>query len=208
VRERDRLRDLATRRLASQAAFDVQAAQAEAAEASWREAQAALRELRDGTRDEQLRQAARSVEQAEAAVRELQLTGVRLEVRAPRDAVVDALPWKVGERPPRGATVVVLLAGTPYARIRVPADRRLQVEVGTPARVRVDGVDAALRGRVRHLSGEAAFTPYYSLSQGDRSRLSYLAEVEILDPAAAALPAGLPVEVELLPGRAQGGGTR
>jgi HlyD family secretion protein len=48
---------------------------------------------------------------------------------------------------------------------------------------------------VRELAHEAAFTPYYALTQHDRGRLSYLAEVEISGPGADDLPTGVPVEV-------------
>ena len=53
----------------------------------------------------------------------------------------------------------------------------------------------ALKGTVRYVSAEAAFTPYYALTQKDRSRLAYLAEITLDDPAAQALPAGLPIQV-------------
>jgi HlyD family secretion protein len=48
---------------------------------------------------------------------------------------------------------------------------------------------------VRYVSAEAAFTPYYALTQKDRSRLAYLAEITLDDPAAQALPAGQPIQV-------------
>jgi HlyD family secretion protein len=48
---------------------------------------------------------------------------------------------------------------------------------------------------VRYISAEAAFTPYYSLTQKDRSRLAYLAEITLDDANAAALPAGMPIQV-------------
>lgn len=199
-RERRRLQDLVARQLVSQVAYDQQASVRSAAEASLREAEASLRELQQGTRAEQRRQAERAVEQAAAALKELQIGRGRLEVRAPREAIVDALPWRVGERPTRGATVAVLLAtGAPYARIHVPAALRLQVKVGSSATVRVDGLATPLTGRVRYVASDAEFTPYYSLTEADRSRLSYLAEVELPGAEAAALPAGVPLEVELPP---------
>ena len=42
--------------------------------------------------------------------------------------------------------------------------------------------------------GEIAWRP--TPEQRDRSRLSYLAEVVLTDPAAAVLPTGIPVEVD------------
>ena len=62
---------------------------------------------------------------------------------------------------------------------------------------RVDGVDRSWRGRVRFISSEAEFTPYYALTAADRSKLSFLAEVTFEDADAAKLPSGLPVDVVL-----------
>ncbi|MND04156.1 hypothetical protein D3C83_243040 [compost metagenome] len=50
---------------------------------------------------------------------------------------------------------------------------------------------------MRFVSSEAAYTPYYSLTEHDRSRLAYRAEVDLeLDDAAQALPAGVPVSID------------
>ncbi len=202
ARERQRLKDLLARRSLSAGRFRHQQSCAGnyATDAAWRAAEAQLLELQRGTRVEQLRQARQAVEQGRAALKELQLTSGRLEVRAPVNAYVDALPWRPGERPPRGSTVAVLLeTGAPHARIHVPASMRLSTRVGMRAVVRVDGIDTPFTGRVRYLAIDAEFTPYYSLTEADRSRLSYLAEVELDGAAAAELPAGVPVEVDLQP---------
>jgi HlyD family secretion protein len=45
------------------------------------------------------------------------------------------------------------------------------------------------------ISSEAAFTPYYALTERDRDHFSYLAEIDLVDEAARDLPTGLPVEV-------------
>ena len=77
----------------------------------------------------------------------------------------------------------------------VLAPLRVRVGPGSRARVRIDGVDAPLEGRVRMISREAVFTPYFALTQHDRSRLAYLAEVDLSDGVAGDLPTGIPVEV-------------
>ncbi len=198
VRERDRLLDLVSRSLVSKSDADRQAAAASAAEASLHEAEADLRELQQGTRAEQLAQARRAADSARAHLAGLETSASRLEVRAPVAATIDALPYRVGEKPARGATVAVLLATTaPYARIHVPAPLRARVKVGTVATLRVDGIDQAFRGQVRFVASDAEFTPYYSLTAADRSRLSFVAEVVFDSEDAAAIPSGVPVDVTL-----------
>lgn len=200
VRERDRLLDLVRQNLVSRSQADQQVAAANAAEASLHEAESALRELQEGTRAEQVTQARQAADSARANLRALETSSARLEVRSPITGVIDALPFHVGEKPARGATVAVLLADTaPYARIHVPAPMRARVKQGTTATLSVDGVDRGYRGHVRFIASEAEFTPYYSLTAADRSRLSFLAEVEFDEPEARELPSGVPVNVSLAP---------
>jgi HlyD family secretion protein len=198
VRERDRLLGLARQSLVSQSEADRQVAAAHAAEASLREAESDLRELQEGTRAEQLAQAIQAADSARATLRAMETSSARLEIRAPVAGIIDALPFHVGEKPARGATVAVLLAdGAPYARIHVPAPLRAQVKTGTAARLRVDGVGHAFEGQVRFIASDAEFTPYYSLTAADRSRMSFLAEVVFNDAEARNLPSGVPVDVIL-----------
>lgn len=198
VRERDRLLELVKRSLVSKSEADRQASVAQTAEANLHEAEADLRELQEGTRAEELAQARQAADSARASLAGLQTTASRLEVRAPVDSVIDALPYHVGEKPVKGATVAVLLAiKAPYARIHIPEQMRVRVKVGTAARIHVDGLERGFSGQVRFVSSEAEFTPYYALTAADRSKLSYRAEVAFNDADAAALPAGLPLDVTL-----------
>lgn len=198
VRERDRLLGLVARSLVSQSEADRQVAAANSAEASLSEAEADLRELQEGTRSEQLAQAKQAADSARANLQGLETTSSRLEVRSPIAGVIDSLPFHVGERPARGATVGVLLANTaPYARVHVPTPIRARVKPGTQATLKVDGVDRSFKGQVRFIASEAEFTPYYSLTAADRSRLSFLAEVVFDDAEALSLPSGVPVDVTL-----------
>jgi HlyD family secretion protein len=198
ARERDRLLDLVKQSLVSKSDADRAVAAANAAEADLHEAEASLRELQEGTRSEQLAQARQAADAARASLKQLETTSARLEIRAPIDGTIDALPYRVGEKPTRGATVAVLLSNAaPFARVHVPEPMRSRVKIGTAATLRVDGVDVAFKGQVRFVSSEAEFTPYYSLTAADRSKLSFLAEVVFEDAAAATLPSGVPVDVTL-----------
>lgn len=205
VRELARAEELVKQRLISQSELDQTRAAREASAAAAREAEAALTELLNGTRIEQINQARAALAAAESARRQLEITDARLIVRATRSGVVDALPYKAGERPPRGATVAVLLADTPaFARVYVPEPLRARVLPRTRALIYVDGVENPLEGFVRWVASDAAFTPYFALTQRDRSRLAFLAEVEVTDGRVSTLPAGVPVEVRILEGQVAG----
>jgi len=163
-----------------------------------KQAQARLNLLLEGTRIEAVEQAEAQLRQADAELARLQVSANRYEVIAPRDGRIEALPYKLGERPPAGAPVVVMLAdGTPYARVYVPETLRTQFVPNTRVAVHVDGVHQDFAGSVRFVSAEAAFTPYYALTQEDRTRLSYVAEINLTDSAARDLPSGIPVQVGL-----------
>ena len=97
---------------------------------------------------------------------------------------------------------MLLAAGQPYARVFIPEPQRASVRAGSPAIVRIDGTKRDWRAEVRYVSSDAAFTPYYALNERDRSRLSFLAEVVLTEPAAAGLPTGMPVEVTMLKNQA------
>ena len=100
-----------------------------------------LLRLDDATIRTRLDQARDALNQAESQRRELEVSAARLTVRALVDAIVESLPYKLGERPPMGNPVVVLLKyREPYARVYVPEPLRAQVAAGTLADIRVDGV--------------------------------------------------------------------
>ena len=70
------------------------------------------------------------------------------------------------------------------------------INVGTSLVVHVDGIETTYTGTVRWIALEPAFTPYYTLTSSERSRLVYLAEIT-LSTDARDLPAGIPAQVEL-----------
>jgi HlyD family secretion protein len=195
-REFERVNQLVERKLLSASSRDQARARRDAALAARDQSRARLRLLQEGTRPEQVRAAEAAVQRSQAVLAELETSAALYEVRASRAGWIEALPYKLGERPPTGAPVVVLLAvGTPYARIHVPEPLRARVGAGSRVAVTVDGIDGVLDGTVRFISAEAAFTPYYALTQKDRARLSYLAEIDLDDARAASLPVGMPVQV-------------
>ena len=72
----------------------------------------------------------------------------------------------------------------------------MHVTPGKAATIHVDGLATPIPGRVRWVAAEAAFTPYYALTERDRGHLTYLAKIDI-DDDRERLPDGVPVEVDL-----------
>ncbi len=202
-KEYDRIEKLVADGMLAASALDRQRALRDSAQADELAARERLGELEHGTRAEVVEQAAAALAAARARVAGLELSQSRHRVVAPRAGVIDALPYELGERPPAGAPLVVLLAaGQPYARVFIPEARRAGVAPGSAATVRMDGTDRDWQAEVRYVSTEASFTPYYALNERDRGRLSFLAEVVLSEPDAAALPTGMPVETRLTEARA------
>ncbi len=189
--------------LASDAIRDRAQAARDNAKAQLESLEANLEELLTGTTPEELRQAEEAVSQGIARLASLEIDLERHSSVAPVDSVVDSLLFEVGERPAVGQPMAILLSGKqPHARVFVTESLRVRVAPGTRARLFVDGLEQALDGRVRWVANEAAFTPYFALTEHDRGRLSFAAKVDVLNRDER-LPDGVPVEVELL----IGGGT-
>ncbi|HWP94168.1 MAG TPA: HlyD family efflux transporter periplasmic adaptor subunit [Gammaproteobacteria bacterium] len=192
-----RITALREKNLASDAELERARAEHDAAQAAHDEARAVLAALEAGATREELAQARARLAEAEASLRAQEVRFARLAIRAPRAGTIEALPYEAGERPPAGGVVAVLLADTPvYARVFVPEPLRARLTAGVEAVIRVDGLERVFAGRVRYLASEATYTPYYALTERDRSRLSFVAEIELTEPEAAALPAGVLVTVD------------
>ena len=196
--EFQRAKDLLEKELASPQTRDRAKAELDAAEANLEFRKAQLEELLAGTTVEELAQAEQALQQAQARRDNATVDVERHRLVAPVDGLFDTRLFEPGERPPAGQPVAVMLGGSqPYARIYVPERLRARVRPGTDARIAVDGIDASIGGRVRWVAHEAAFTPYFALTERDRGRLTYLAKVDI-EAQQERLPDGVPVEVELL----------
>lgn len=181
------------------AASDVDRARAAAGNtrAQVRAAREALLELQHGTRREELAQGQAALQAARAQAVAEQATLAKLHVVAPRDGLVDTLPYRLGDQAPLGGPLAILLVGdAPYARIYVPEPIRTRVHVGSRVSVHVDGHDGPLHGAVRMIRSEPSFTPYYALTGKDATRLVYLAEIALAPSEARGLPSGVPVRVE------------
>mgnify|MGYP003662697476 CR=1 FL=1 len=195
--ELDRILVLIDRQLVAANAVDLIKGRHTEAVAKWQEARSVLDELLEGTRTESIDQARAQHAVAISEVDNLRLTLTRAQIIAPISGTIESLPFELGERPPLGVPIVTMLAeGPTYARIHVSAEARGALQIGHRALIRLDGREQPLTGSLRFISSQAAFTPYFALNQNDRSRLSYLAKVNVdgeFEPDQ--LPVGIPVEV-------------
>lgn len=196
--EFERARDLLARELGSREFNDRARANLDAANANVDLRRAQLQELLTGTTVEELAQAEQALLQAEARRDKALIDVERHRLYAPADGLFDSRLFEPGERPAAGQPVAIVLGGEqPFARIYVPERLRARVTPGVEARIHIDGLDDTVPGRVRWVASEAAFTPYFALTERDRGRLTFLAKVDITVNRDR-LPDGVPVEVELL----------
>lgn len=195
-----RITEVHARGLASPDLLDRAEAALDLAEANRKLRQAELEERLSGTTVEELTQAQQAVKRLAARRDSAAIDLDRHTLTAPVDGVTDSRLFELGERPAPGQIVMIVLGGKqPYARVFVPEELRAHISAGTEALILVDGIESPVEGRVRWVSSEAAFTPYYALTERDRGRLSYVAKVDVTEDRER-LPDGVPVEVEFLAG--------
>lgn len=192
-----RANNLIERGLVSQAALDQALGVKDTNTAAVHAAQEKLHLLTNGTRYEDLLMGEANLAVMKAALASENKKLDDLTITATRDGLLDNLPWNLGERVSTGSPIAIVVAGNaPYARIYVPETHRVNVRVGNSMIIHVDGLAQSIKGTVRYISTQPAFTPYYALNQEERARLMYLAEVQLPDKYST-LPGGIPVEVEL-----------
>jgi len=140
---------------------------------------------------------AAGLRQAEAGVDAARKRVGDLDLRAPASAVVDQLPYEVGERVPAGAVLAVLLRRErPWVRVWLPEPYLAQVRPGLEAEILLDGWHGPLRGRVLDIAREPTFTPHFALTERERAHLVYETRVELLDAPEGVRP-GVPATVRL-----------
>jgi len=196
LHELERQKSLVEKNLSAESSIDILQGRYDESVAGEQEAQAALDELLAGTRNEIIDQARSRYAAAAAIVKDLAITLRRATITSPVSGTVEVLPFEIGERPRPGNTVAVVLADKPvYARIHVPEPLRARIIPGTVAKVHVQSIGETFSAEVRWVAADASFTPFFSLTEHDRSRLSFLAEVDLTSERSLKLPVGIPVQV-------------
>jgi HlyD family secretion protein len=151
-----------------------------------------LKRLRKGARPEELAAADAEVTAAEAAVEAENERLALYSLHASERVTVLDVPVRIGEVVAAGATVATV-ADTqhPYVDVFVPQQSLAGLQVGLPARIRVDAEDDSFDGEIEHIAPTTEFTPRYLFSPTERSNLVVRVRVRINDPDER-LHAGVP----------------
>ncbi|EPE6900860.1 MULTISPECIES: HlyD family secretion protein [Vibrio] len=190
--------ELVRKKLISQSEKDTALAARDSARAELDSSQEEFSKLTAGSRPEDIEQAKAALMAAKADVALQEQKLAELTITATRDGLLNNLPFNLGERVPVNGVVAVIQASrVPYARVYVPANYRVDFVPGKTVNVHVDGVEQPYSGTVRWVATEPSFTPYFALTEEERSRLMYLAEVDLQD-SAQSLPSGIPAQVDLV----------
>ncbi|TVO37859.1 HlyD family secretion protein [Vibrio algivorus] len=192
-----RMSELLGKKLVSISERDNALAERDATKATYDSAYQTWQKLTKGNRVEDIESAQAQLAAAKAEVVLQRHKLDELSIIATRDGILDSLPYHLGERVPDRAVVAIVQANAkPYARVYIPEPYKHKIHAGVSLNVHIDGVGEAMKGTVRWISVEPAFTPYRTMTEEDRSRLVYLTEID-LPEAANSLPAGIPLQVDL-----------
>ncbi|PST91371.1 hypothetical protein C9I86_08765 [Photobacterium sp. NCIMB 13483] len=192
-----RIKRLFLKKMVSTAERDSAQTQRDIAHAELQAAINELDKLLHGERIEDIKQAQAALVMAAAEVELQQQILQDYTIVATRNGILEHLPYHVGDRVAKNATVAIITTETvPYARIYVPEPYRVNITAGKKLTIHVDGIKSSYQGIVRWVATIPSFTPYYTLNGSDKARLVYLAEVVFPD-SGRELPAGVPVQVEM-----------
>ena len=148
------------------------------------EAEAKLRQLRSGYRKEEIAQVKSEVEAARARVQFIRTQLDETVIKAPVEALVEALDLQPGDLVAAGKPVATLLrTSSLWVRAYVPEEKLGFVQPGQKVRVRVDSFpDKDFLGVIRRVNRQAEFTPRNVQTREERVLQVFQTEVVIDDP--------------------------
>jgi multidrug resistance efflux pump len=177
-------------------------AQADAAEAAYRVAQAAVTAAQAdldlvlaGASAEQLEAARALVDQAAGAVRQWQVKRDQARITAPEAGLVTAVVLRVGETAAPGSPIVQLADLSQVTlTVYVPEPELGRVQVGQTMQVAVDSFPGrAFEGLVAQVAGQAEFTPKNVQTREERANTVFAVKISLANPDMALKP-GMPAD--------------
>lgn len=166
------------------------------AESLTRQAQANLKLLQLGTRDEDKKNARANVLEIKGKIAELRANLREAVVRAPERAVVDVVGVRAGDIiPPNQPIVRVLRAADMWVRVYVPETELGKIKLNQAAKVTIDGFpDKVFTGTVIHIATDSEFTPRNVQSPTERRHQVFGIKVRVSD-SQGIFKAGMAAEV-------------
>jgi multidrug resistance efflux pump len=169
-----------------------------AAEARYKQAEAAAELMRKGFRREDIEAARGRLAEAQGHVAELDAQLREAELTAPADAVVEVVSVRPGDLVPAGRIVMTMLESSElWVKVYVPETDLAQVHLGQRAAVSVDSFGGRVfAGHVGQIASEAEFLPRNVQTKSDREHEVFGVKVYV-DNAQQALKSGMSATVRL-----------
>jgi HlyD family secretion protein len=169
-----------------------------AANARYKQAEAAAVMSRKGFRKEDIDAARGRLAEAQGRVAELDARLREAELTAPSDAVVEVVSVRPGDLVPAGRIVITLLeASQLWVKVYVPETDLAHVRVGQHATVRVDSFgNRVFEGHVGQIASQAEFLPRNVQTKSDREHEVFGVKIYV-DNAQQILKSGMSATVRL-----------
>ena len=169
-----------------------------AAEAHYKQAEAAAVLARKGFRHEDIEAARGRLAEAQGHVAELDARLREAELKAPEDAVVEVVSVRPGDLVPAGRIVITMLETSQlWVKVYVPETELAHVHVGQRAKVEVDGVRGrTFDGHVGQIASQAEFLPRNVQTKSDREHQVFGVKVFVANPGQV-LKSGMSAQVHL-----------
>ena len=173
-------------------------AAASVAQEQHRAASERLKLLQSGFRKETIAVARAQLAEAQAAVEAAKIALEDLQVTSTINGTVTRKHAEPGETLAAGRPVVTITDVThPWVRVYMPENQIGQVQLGAPARIKIDTFpDREFTGRVSYVSSQAEFTPKNVQTQEERVKLVFAVNVTVDNPEGALKP-GMPADVSI-----------
>ena len=152
--------------------------------------------LQKGTREEQLTQQLKQIEQLSAALEVAETQLSFKEIYSPAAGIVLSKNFERGEIVVPGAPIVNIgVMDDIWVKVYIPATQLSQIKTGLRADIFPDGFDKKpLIGFVRAVAQQAEFNPRLSLTQRERENQVFWVKVGIVNDYGIVKP-GMPVDV-------------
>ncbi len=156
--------------------------------------------LQLGSREEQIRAQEAAVDALRAAKDITESLLKDTHILAPRTGRILLKNLEEGEYAAPGSVLGVMGDMQDcWVRLYIPSVQLGRIGYGQEARIRVDSFpDRFFPGYISEIAGKAAFTPRESLSEAERSNLSFRVKIQAPNPEEILKP-GMPADVEILP---------